>query len=64
MEYTQVKECGCCGCYHDIDYWGDCRHDNERYYDLCENPDHLNIPDHIHRKNNLLAPGSKEELIS
>jgi hypothetical protein len=27
-------ECGCCGAYHRTDFFGDCREDSERYYDL------------------------------
>ena len=27
-------ECGCCGAYHRTDFYGDCREDGERHYDL------------------------------
>lgn len=26
-------ECGCCGCYHRDDFYGDCRENSERYDD-------------------------------
>ena len=29
-EYNYI-ECGCCGQYHKIDYFGDCRNDIERF---------------------------------
>jgi hypothetical protein len=25
-------ECGCCGHYHPIDFWGDCRDDSNRFH--------------------------------
>jgi hypothetical protein len=27
-------ECGCCGAYHRADFWGDCRENGERFYDV------------------------------
>jgi hypothetical protein len=30
MKYEYI-ECGCCGQYHRIDYYGDCRNDAERF---------------------------------
>jgi hypothetical protein len=24
-------DCGCCGCYHRTDFWGDCRENSERF---------------------------------
>lgn len=30
-------ECGCCGAYHRTDFYGDCREDSERFYDLPDN---------------------------
>jgi hypothetical protein len=27
-------ECGCCGAYHRTDFWGDCRENSERFFDL------------------------------
>jgi len=29
-EGQKFVECGCCGCYHRADYYGDCRNDEER----------------------------------
>ena len=26
-----ILECGCCGCYHPDDYFGDCRDDENRF---------------------------------
>jgi hypothetical protein len=31
---NQFLECGCCGAYHRTDFWGDCREDSERFFDL------------------------------
>jgi len=30
-EYIDLEECGCCGCYHRPDFFGDCRDDKERF---------------------------------
>ena len=30
-EPIKVIECGCCLCYHRVDYHGDCRNDDERF---------------------------------
>jgi hypothetical protein len=27
----RIVECGCCGCYHRAEYFGDCRNDDERF---------------------------------
>lgn len=27
-----IIECGCCGCFHREEYYGDCRNDNERFF--------------------------------
>lgn len=35
-------ECGACGAYHRVDFWGDCRTDSERFYDI---PDDATIED-------------------
>lgn len=35
-------ECGCCGAYHRTDFYGDCREDSERHYEL---PDDAEIVD-------------------
>lgn len=29
-------ECGCCGAYHRTDFYGDCREDSERHWELPE----------------------------
>lgn len=31
---NQFVECGCCGSYHRVDFFGDCREDSERFNDL------------------------------
>ncbi|KKL83487.1 hypothetical protein LCGC14_1974160 [marine sediment metagenome] len=38
-----LEECGCCGCLHPKDWYGDCRDDDNRYGD---------IEDYIERHNN------------
>ena len=43
-----IEECGCCGCYHRLDYWGDCRKDSERFDTYCDKAECSNLPDHIH----------------
>lgn len=43
-----IEECGCCGCYHRLDYWGDCRNDSERFDTYCDNVECCNLPVHIH----------------
>jgi hypothetical protein len=40
-EATYV-DCGCCGAYHRLDYYGDCRNDAERFDDI---PDEARIAD-------------------
>jgi hypothetical protein len=32
----EVEECGGCGAYHRADFYGDCRDDSERIYELTE----------------------------
>ena len=34
LNSSELEECGCCGCWHRKDYYGDCRNDEERYVDL------------------------------
>jgi len=32
-----LEECGCCGAYHWLDYFGDCRNDYQRFpSDICD----------------------------
>jgi hypothetical protein len=31
METPIYAACGCCGHYHRVTYWGDCRNDAERF---------------------------------
>lgn len=40
-------ECGCCGCYHLHDYWGDCRDDKNRFSldDIPDNDDIIFLQD-------------------
>ena len=28
-----LMECGCCSCYHRVEFLGDCREDSERFLD-------------------------------
>ena len=30
-EIVEVYECGCCGHYHEVGFWGDCRQDDARF---------------------------------
>ena len=31
LGHPMLEECGCCGCYHHVNYTGDCRDDAHRY---------------------------------
>ena len=31
MDATKIIECGCCSCWHRVDFHGDCRQDDERF---------------------------------
>jgi hypothetical protein len=39
-----IIECGCCNCYHRVDFRGDCRDDKERFGDLQDAANMLNRP--------------------
>lgn len=41
---VKIFRCGCCGCYHRMDYWGDCRNDEERFADPEDAEDRLGKP--------------------
>lgn len=44
MNPIKIIECGSCSCYHRVNYYGDCRNDNERFADLQDAANHLQKP--------------------
>jgi len=42
MKKKKFIECGCCGSYHHIDFYGDCRNDSNRFH-FDELPKEANI---------------------
>jgi hypothetical protein len=38
-------ECGCCGAYHRGDFFGDCREDSERYFDVPDDAEFISLED-------------------
>ena len=41
---VKIIHCGCCECYHRVDFYGDCRDDSERFDDLEDAQDRLGVP--------------------
>lgn len=42
---NRFVECGCCGAYHRDDFTGDCRENSERFLDLPEDAEVVDLED-------------------